>query len=121
VGPILKRIAGTYKGTAETYKEPTETHKGAAETYKGTAETYKEPTETHKEPTETHKGAESTFNVGDKVATGSINGQIESIVEDGFTVKYKDGKNTRVKRFKADQLTKVGGTRRRRKSRKRIR
>jgi len=93
VGPILKRIAGTHKGAAETYKEPTETH----------------------------KGAESTFNVGDKVATGSIRGQIETIVEDGFMVTYKEGTRTKTKKFSADQLTNVGGTRRRRKSRKRIR
>jgi len=63
----------------------------------------------------------STFKVGDKVAIGSIRGQIETIVEDGFMVTYKEGTRTKTKRFSADQLTKVGGSRRRRKSRKRIR
>jgi len=94
VGPILKRIAETDKGAAETYKEPTETDKGAAETM---------------------------FKVGDKVKTETITGQIENIVEGEFMVKYKEGTRTKVKRFTVDQLTKVGGTRRRRKSRKRIR
>lgn len=63
-----------------------------------------------------------TFNVGDKVTMGSITGHIENIVDDAFMVTYTEGTRTKTKRFTADQLTKVGGTRRRkRKSRKRIR
>ena len=61
-----------------------------------------------------------TFNVGDKVAIGSNHGQIDDIDEDTYMVTYKEGTRTKTKRFTADQLTKVGGTRRR-KSRKRIR
>lgn len=60
----------------------------------------------------------STFNVGDRVTTGTITGQIDDIVEDGFMVKYTEGTRTKVRRFTMDQLTKVGGTRRRRKTRK---
>ena len=70
---------------------------------------------------ETDKGAVESFKVDDKVKTETITGQIEKIVEDGFMVTYKEGTRTKTKRFTADQLTKVGGTRKRRKSRKRIR
>jgi len=62
-----------------------------------------------------------TFNIRDAVNTGSFTGHIESIDEDGYWVKYKDGSKTRVKRFNAEELTKVGGKSRRRRTRKRIR